>query len=345
MAPRAQRRADPDTVRLAMFTAFLAQWTGRHEWHTRVAERDEGRSVRRSTVIDAGEALQREALLDNASAFIVYAHGIKTSRAALQRGQPEPARCCPSRPLRVCSIRHDSNDSWPPTWPDRSSSWQVGHPGTIDSRGSSAPTSSARCGQALASHIHCKNCQEFVKVRAASCRKNGMSRIQRVAADCLRFGHLAQHPEPCPRPTFAAPAIRQRRDTCRGQAGDFLAGIAAKVGVVITSLADRQQPDDEERDPAGRQIDRAAGRYPADAGVDCRFAERRIAGPHRQIRRLPLGSIANLLQGDAGGPAGRQQADGEEPHLAQANNWRCPPMPSRLPATAAATPLAMRRPH
>jgi nitrite reductase/ring-hydroxylating ferredoxin subunit len=71
----------PDTVRLAMYTAFLAQWTGRHEWHTRVAERGDGRSFTGS-VVEAGESLQREALLDNASAFIVYAHGIKTSRAA-----------------------------------------------------------------------------------------------------------------------------------------------------------------------------------------------------------------------------------------------------------------------
>ena len=73
--------AGPDTVRLAMFTAFLAQWTGRHEWHTKVAERDPGRQFS-GTVTEAGVALQREALLDNASAFIVYAHGIKTSRAA-----------------------------------------------------------------------------------------------------------------------------------------------------------------------------------------------------------------------------------------------------------------------
>ncbi len=75
------RSPGPDTVRLTMFTAFLAQWTGRHEWHTRVAERKPGRSFT-STVGEAGESLQREALLDNASAFIVYAHGIKTSRAA-----------------------------------------------------------------------------------------------------------------------------------------------------------------------------------------------------------------------------------------------------------------------
>jgi nitrite reductase/ring-hydroxylating ferredoxin subunit len=76
----------PDTVRLALFTAFLAQWTGRHEWHTRVAERDNGRSFS-GTVAEAGQALQREALLDNASAFIVYAHGIKTSRAAAREAE------------------------------------------------------------------------------------------------------------------------------------------------------------------------------------------------------------------------------------------------------------------
>ena len=76
----------PDTVRLAMFTAFLAQWTGRHEWHTRVAERDDGRTFG-GTIVEAGRSLQREALLDNASAFIVYAHGIKTSRAAAREAE------------------------------------------------------------------------------------------------------------------------------------------------------------------------------------------------------------------------------------------------------------------
>ncbi|HEX2784098.1 MAG TPA: Rieske 2Fe-2S domain-containing protein [Ilumatobacteraceae bacterium] len=76
----------PDTVRLTMFTAFLAQWTGRHEWHTLVAERADGRSFT-GTVAEAGDSLQREALLDNASAFIVYAHGIKTSRAAAAEAQ------------------------------------------------------------------------------------------------------------------------------------------------------------------------------------------------------------------------------------------------------------------
>ena len=31
----------PDLVRLALYTAFLAQWTGRHEWHTGVGEEHE----------------------------------------------------------------------------------------------------------------------------------------------------------------------------------------------------------------------------------------------------------------------------------------------------------------
>ena len=91
------------TLRLAMFTAFLAQWTGRHEWHTRVAERDEGRPFA-GTVAEAGEALQREALLDNASAFIVYAHGIKTSRAAAR----ESARTGSMLPLQAVTRLLDS---------------------------------------------------------------------------------------------------------------------------------------------------------------------------------------------------------------------------------------------
>jgi nitrite reductase/ring-hydroxylating ferredoxin subunit len=93
----------PDTVRLAMFTAFLAQWTGRHEWHTEVGERDDGRQFT-GTVTEAGQALQREALLDNASAFIVYAHGIKTSRAAAR----EAARSGTILPLQAAARLLDS---------------------------------------------------------------------------------------------------------------------------------------------------------------------------------------------------------------------------------------------
>jgi nitrite reductase/ring-hydroxylating ferredoxin subunit len=93
----------PDTVRLAMFTGFLAQWTGRHEWHTKVADREDGRQFS-GTVVEAGEALQREALLDNASAFIVYAHGIKTSRAAAR----ESARSGSTLPLQAAARLLDS---------------------------------------------------------------------------------------------------------------------------------------------------------------------------------------------------------------------------------------------
>ena len=36
----------PDLVRLALYTAFLAQWTGRHEWHTGVGDEARGRAAR-----------------------------------------------------------------------------------------------------------------------------------------------------------------------------------------------------------------------------------------------------------------------------------------------------------
>ncbi|MDX2380474.1 MAG: Rieske 2Fe-2S domain-containing protein [Acidimicrobiia bacterium] len=68
-------------VRLALFTAFQAQWTGRHEWHTRVGERAD--VVPLSTdLLEYGNALQRDSMLDGTTAFIVHAHAVKTSRAA-----------------------------------------------------------------------------------------------------------------------------------------------------------------------------------------------------------------------------------------------------------------------
>lgn len=97
------RSPGPDTVRLALFTAFLGQWTGRHEWHTKVAERDPGRSFT-GTVAEAGRALQREALLDNASVFIVYAHGIKMSHAAAE----EAGRSGSMLPLQATARLLDS---------------------------------------------------------------------------------------------------------------------------------------------------------------------------------------------------------------------------------------------
>jgi nitrite reductase/ring-hydroxylating ferredoxin subunit len=70
-----------DSVRLALWCVFQAHWTGRHEWHTRVAPRAEA-DVRTDGILEAGHALQRDALLDGTSAFIVHAHAVKTSVAA-----------------------------------------------------------------------------------------------------------------------------------------------------------------------------------------------------------------------------------------------------------------------
>lgn len=83
----------PDVVRLAMWTAFLANWTGRHEWHTRVGERADV-EPRSADLGEYGRSLQHEALLDGTSAFIVHAHAVKTSVAAteeaLRLGRAEP---------------------------------------------------------------------------------------------------------------------------------------------------------------------------------------------------------------------------------------------------------------
>ena len=83
-----------DTVRLALWTVFLANWTGRHEWHTRIAPRAEvePRSV---DLAEYGRALQHDALLDGTSAFIVHAHAVKMSVAATD----EALRMGDARPL------------------------------------------------------------------------------------------------------------------------------------------------------------------------------------------------------------------------------------------------------
>ena len=72
-----------DTVRLVLWTVFLANWTGRHEWHTHVAERAviEPRSA---DLAAYGRSLQHEALLDGTTAFIVHAHAVKTTVAATE---------------------------------------------------------------------------------------------------------------------------------------------------------------------------------------------------------------------------------------------------------------------
>jgi len=73
----------PDLVRLALYTVFQASWTGRHEWHTRVGPRHEVEPVS-ADLLDYGESLQRDSLMDGTTAFIVHAHAVKTSRAATQ---------------------------------------------------------------------------------------------------------------------------------------------------------------------------------------------------------------------------------------------------------------------
>ncbi|MDQ3469895.1 MAG: Rieske 2Fe-2S domain-containing protein [Actinomycetota bacterium] len=83
----------PDAVRLAVWCVFLAHWTGRHEWHTSVGE-PEHVDLGTADVLTASETLQRHALDDTTTAFIVHAHAVKTTRAAaeesLRTGSPRP---------------------------------------------------------------------------------------------------------------------------------------------------------------------------------------------------------------------------------------------------------------
>ncbi len=78
-----QPNATADSVRLVMWTVFLANWTGRHEWHTTVGPRAEVTPLA-SEVAEYGRQLQHEALQDGTSAFIVHAHAVKMSVAATQ---------------------------------------------------------------------------------------------------------------------------------------------------------------------------------------------------------------------------------------------------------------------
>ena len=73
--------APADVLRLALFTVFQAQWTGRHEWHSEVGSRVAVDPLA-DDVVTYGEALQRDSLLDGTTAFIIHAHAVKTSRAA-----------------------------------------------------------------------------------------------------------------------------------------------------------------------------------------------------------------------------------------------------------------------
>lgn len=74
-------------MRLGLFCVFQAQWTGRHEWHTRVSAEVEPPDLG-GDVTAAGEALQRQSLLDRTSTFVTAAHAVKTSRAAALEAAP-----------------------------------------------------------------------------------------------------------------------------------------------------------------------------------------------------------------------------------------------------------------
>jgi nitrite reductase/ring-hydroxylating ferredoxin subunit len=78
----AGRPVTPDSVRLVLWTAFLANWTGRHEWHTTVGPRAEIEPRHSTDLLAYGKSLQNESLLDGTTAFIVHAHAVKMSVAA-----------------------------------------------------------------------------------------------------------------------------------------------------------------------------------------------------------------------------------------------------------------------
>jgi hypothetical protein len=79
----ADRSVTPDLVRLVLWTVFLANWTGRHEWHSTVGERAEI-EPRSDDLVEYGRSLQHEALLDGTTAVIVHAHAVKMSVAATE---------------------------------------------------------------------------------------------------------------------------------------------------------------------------------------------------------------------------------------------------------------------
>ena len=70
-----------DLVRLVFFTAFLAHWTGRHEWHTSIGPRDEIEALA-PDVATYSDELQRLALSDATTAPIFNMHAVKMARAA-----------------------------------------------------------------------------------------------------------------------------------------------------------------------------------------------------------------------------------------------------------------------
>jgi nitrite reductase/ring-hydroxylating ferredoxin subunit len=71
----------PETVRLALFSAFLTFWTGRHEWHTTVSPKVE--PTRLSNDLSTyGSELQQNVMKKSTPSPIHHMHEIKLSRAA-----------------------------------------------------------------------------------------------------------------------------------------------------------------------------------------------------------------------------------------------------------------------
>ncbi len=70
-----------DRTRLVFFSAFLAHWTGRHEWHTSIGPCAEIEPLA-ADVRAYGDELQRLALSDVTTAPIFNMHAVKMARAA-----------------------------------------------------------------------------------------------------------------------------------------------------------------------------------------------------------------------------------------------------------------------
>ncbi|MEL6890710.1 MAG: Rieske 2Fe-2S domain-containing protein [Actinomycetota bacterium] len=90
VAADASARARVELIRLLLFAAFQANWTGRHEWHTAIAPTApsslDPRLVTagsdRVALAAIGDDLQRRSLDDVHTAPIHVVHAVKTSRAA-----------------------------------------------------------------------------------------------------------------------------------------------------------------------------------------------------------------------------------------------------------------------
>ena len=119
-----------DVVRLALWCVFLAHWTGRHEWHTGVGE-PVSVDLGTTDLAAAGQALQRAALGDTTTAFIVHAHAVKTSRAATEEALRAAARPVRWRRPPASWTRRSSSASSPPRSPARSTSCPAA-PGATD---------------------------------------------------------------------------------------------------------------------------------------------------------------------------------------------------------------------